>query len=58
MKAILFFAFIALALVWVGVFVLGMVSLVFSSTLAKGIYLSCIALAIGGFVGWLKLKLG
>jgi len=58
MKTILLFAFIALALAWAGVFVLGMVSLVFGSTLAKGIYLSCIALAIGGLVGWLKLKLG
>ena len=58
MKTILLFALIALALAWGSVVVLGMVSLVFGPTLAKGIYLTGMALAIGGFVGWLKLKLG
>ena len=58
MKTILICALVALFVAWGSVFVLGMVSLVFSSTLAKGLYLSGMAIGIGGFVGWLKLKMG
>ena len=57
MKTILVYALVALFVAWGSVFVLGMVSLVFSPTLAKGLYLSGMAIGIGGFVGWLKLKL-
>lgn len=57
MKTILIFSLVALGLAWASVVVLGMVSLVFSPTLAKGIYLSELALLVGGLIGWLKTKL-